>query len=46
METEIANKPQGEEEILAIDNDQKRISDQNAQSKNNKDQEIKRTSLI
>lgn len=41
METEIANKPQGEEEILAIDNDQKRISDQNAQSKNNKDQEIK-----
>ena len=41
METEIANKPQDEEEILAIDNDQKRISDLNAQSKNNKDQAIK-----
>ena len=41
METEITNKPQGEEEILAIDNDQKRISDLNAQAKNNKEQDIK-----
>ena len=41
METEIEKKPKGEEEILAIDNDQKRISDLNSQEKNNKEQGLK-----